>query len=568
MIGLPVGKNKSKLSNKVLAGLVGALALSAIVFSGILPSSSTQQPNYTPQCPIVEIYRPSSYEENKPVLNKIINDEVFRNESVKKMQGAVQIDTSSYDNRPLDVGANLDQFTQFDEFEDYLSKTFPLFYENTQLHKVNYHGLVFIWEGTDSDLKPLLLMGHQDVVPINNDSLSQWDYPPFEAHYDGKYLYGRGSGDCKNLVIGQLEAAEELIKTGFKPRRTVIFSYGFDEEITGIRNQNAQFIEEIFGAKSLYAVMDEGGVSLTDSEGVTMAVVGTGEKGYMDLKVSIQKKGGHSSVPQDHTAIGFMGEIIVQIENNKFPTYFTESNPTYWQYMCLAENSVDIDRTLKRDILMSKFDETSNKRVRDFINGDRLTSYAIKTTQALDIINGGVKSNALPEYVELVINSRVTLEENIEIAFKKFVYDVKKVASENNLGLTVNYPSGKTESFNEESEIGLLTIEPITILEPSFVTPVGDAKWKIFAGSLRHVYEDLAYPNKDPVLVTPGLGTGNTDTKLYWNLTDHIYRYRPGVLPSVTANSHGINEYIEFDGHLQIIAFTFEYILSVDAAED
>jgi Gly-Xaa carboxypeptidase len=528
-----------------------------------------------PTCPTVEKYIPDNYSENKPILNKIINDETFRNQSVIKMQHAVQIDTSSYDDAPLDVGNNLDKFAHFNIFHIFLKETFPLFHKHLELHIVNHFGLVYIWKGSDASLKPLVLMAHQDVVPISPDSLKEWIHDPFSGDYDGKYLYGRGSGDCKNLLIAHFEAVEELIKIEFKPKRTVIFSYGFDEEIIGQRNQNGQYIEQLFGKDSIYAVMDEGGVSMMDIGNTTMAVIGTGEKGYLDLSISIQKKGGHSSVPQDHTAIGIMGDLIVQIENDKFPLYFTDYNPTFWQYVCLAENSVDIDATLKHDILYSQINEKSNLNVLQFINKDRLTSYAIKTTQALDVIHGGVKNNALPEFVELIINSRVALEENIEIAFNKFLKDTEIIANKYNLGLNVKLPYGNdTEEYLPSTDIGILTIKPILILEPSPITPISDRHWEIFAGTVRHIYEDVAYPkrfngsNNDKIIVTPGLGTGNTDTKLYWNLTKHIYRYRPGVLPSVTANSHGINEYIEFDSHLQIIAFIFQYIQSVDQEKD
>lgn len=370
------------------------------------------------KCPSVEIYRPESYIGNKPILEKILFDETFRNQSVLKLQHAVRIDTSMYDDSPLDVGNNLEVFQNFKTFHNSLKNDFPLFHQELELHLVNHFGLVYIWKGSDESLKPLLLMAHQDVVPISEDSLAEWKYKPFSAHYDGKFLYGRGAGDCKNLLIGHFEAVEELIKIGFEPRRTIIFSYGFDEEVMGMRNLNAKFIENIFGSKSIYAVMDEGGVSTIDVQGSTMAVVGTAEKGYIDISISIQKNGGHSSVPQDHTAIGIIGDLIVQIENDKFPTYFTDYNPTYYQYVCLAENAIDIDESFKNDILNSLIDKDANKNVRNIINKDRLTSYAIKTTQALDIIRGGVKANALPEFVELIINSSIALEENVLIAFK------------------------------------------------------------------------------------------------------------------------------------------------------
>lgn len=575
------GKLKDK--HRVFKAL-SVVAVLGLFLLGIVNNHSELCNTYTdsaksgvelPTCPLVSKYLPDTFKENEHILNKIINDGEFRNQSVVKMQKAVRIDTSSYDDLPLDVGNNLPKFAHFNEFHSFLQETFPLFHEKLELNKINHFGLVYIWHGSDSSLKPLLLMAHQDVVPINADSLDEWVHPPFSADYDGKYIYGRGAADCKNLLIGHFEAVEELIKINFKPRRTVIFSYGFDEEIMGARNENGKFIEQIYGKDSIYAVMDEGGVSMMDQGETTMAVVGTGEKGYLDISISIAKTGGHSSVPQDHTAIGIMGDMIVQVENCKFPTYFTEDNPTFYQYVCLAEKSVDIEKSLKYDILHSQLDERSNLNVREFLNKDRFTSYAIKTTQALDVIQGGVKVNALPEFVDLKINSRVTLEENIEIAFDKFLKDTELIANKYNLGLNVVFPygNGTEETFIPPTDVGVMTIKPITILEPSPITPVNDNHWEVFAGTVRHIYEDLAYPGKyanesKQIVVTPGLGTGNTDTKLYWNLTDHIYRYRQGVGPSVNSNSHGINEYIEFDSHLQIIAFIFEYIQSVDEVDD
>lgn len=163
-------------------------------------------------------------------------------------------------------------------------------------------------------------MAHQDTSPINLKTLNQWIHEPFSGDYDGKYLYGRGSGDCKNLLIGHLEAIEELIKIGFKPRRTIILSYGFDEEISGFRNENPKFIENIYGPNSMYAIVDEGGVSLMNVGETQLAVVGTAEKGYLDLSISIEKQGGHSSIVDKRTAIGIMGQLIVEIDNNEMPT--------------------------------------------------------------------------------------------------------------------------------------------------------------------------------------------------------------------------------------------------------
>lgn len=83
--------------------------------------------------------------------------------------------------------------------------------------------------------RPILLMAHEDVVPVNNGTLDQWTYPPFSGTIadgpGGKWIWGRGASDTKNTLIGILEAAEKLIAEGISPARPILISFGFDEEV-------------------------------------------------------------------------------------------------------------------------------------------------------------------------------------------------------------------------------------------------------------------------------------------------------------------------------------------------
>jgi Gly-Xaa carboxypeptidase len=70
-------------------------------------------------------------------------------------------------------------------------------------------------------------------VPVEPITLGQWLHPPYSGFYDGRYIWGRGSADDKSGLTGILASIETLIKKGFKPRRTVVISMGFDEEVSG-----------------------------------------------------------------------------------------------------------------------------------------------------------------------------------------------------------------------------------------------------------------------------------------------------------------------------------------------
>ncbi|KAG7777666.1 hypothetical protein KL930_000565 [Ogataea haglerorum] len=517
------------------------------------------------KCPATKPHRPSTFDSHKQTLLRRLHSEEFRNASAMKLQAAIRTRTEVYDDDPISVEDDFAYWSKFEKFEHLLRSTFPLFYNKTTLHKVNYHGLVYIWEGSDPSLKPLVLMAHQDTVPVSNITLSQWEHDPFSGDYDGEYVYGRGIADCKDQLIGLLEAAEELIINGFSPRRTVIYSFGFDEEVGGPRNKNAEWLEEKYGKDSMYAVLDEGGINLDTIQGVKMSVPGTAEKGYMDLKIILETPGGHSSIPPKHTSIGIIGEMIVELEKSEFPTYFTEQNPAFWEYVCVAEHSPDMDSSVKKSILRAAHDEKANEIARNYIDVELGKGFVVKSTRALDIISGGVKANALPEYVELTINVRIAMEETVETVVKRIITTIEPVVDKYNLGLAFDLDGH--QELKPSKPAGNCLVKVVQAFPPAPLTPTRGNHWNIFSGTILHVYEVVA-PDSRGLVVAPGIGSGNTDTKYYWNLTKHIYRYRPGLLPGVYSKEHGINEYIPMDSHLHLIVFYYEYILSVDETDD
>jgi Gly-Xaa carboxypeptidase len=137
------------------------------------------------------------------------------------------------------------------------------------------------WKGKNESLKPYLFMGYQDVVPVPAVTESRWTYPPYSAHFDGRFIWGRGATDCKNVLIGILEALETLLEKDYTPERTILAGFGFDEEISG--DQGAQAIaknlEETRGEDSLELILDEGGLGTKEMDGAVFALPGLGEKG-------------------------------------------------------------------------------------------------------------------------------------------------------------------------------------------------------------------------------------------------------------------------------------------------
>jgi len=106
-------------------------------------------------------------------------------------------------------------------------------------------------------------------------------------------IWGRGSSDCKNQLTAILEAIELLITSSFVPKRTILLSFGFDEESSGYEGAGslAPVILDRYGKDSIAVIVDEG-AGLSEKWGQLFATPGTGEKGSIDVEIVVRMKGG------------------------------------------------------------------------------------------------------------------------------------------------------------------------------------------------------------------------------------------------------------------------------------
>ncbi|KAK6464234.1 hypothetical protein DFJ63DRAFT_285112 [Scheffersomyces coipomensis] len=522
-------------------------------------------------CPIPKKVNPLPYLYNNQTLHKILHDKDFQLQSREKIIGAVKIPTEVYDNMINPNGAETHEelykleplWENFEKLHHYFEQTFPLVHKHLKVDKVNKFALVFTWEGT-ADKKPILLTAHQDVVPVQKETIDLWTYPPFEGGYDGKFLYGRGVSDCKNLLVGLLETIELLLSEGeFKPERTIILGFGYDEESDGTgAGEISKFLQNKYGTQSLVQIIDEGTTGFTEVEGLKVILPSTSEKGYLDAVIELYTPGGHSSVPPDHTSIGILAQLINKIEDVQFDSIITNANPLLQHLQCIAEHSDSIDIDIKKSILKAHLDQSSNSKVMDYITNQLHSKYLITTSQAIDIISGGVKSNALPEHVSVLVNHRIAVEESVKTVTDKLIGQIEEVATKFDLGIIFDNKEIKKPTIN-----GYFNFTPTMALEPSPVTPASGGSWDIFTGSLRYLYEDLVGSSNETIIASPYVEGGNTDTKSYWDLTPNIFRYEPGIHFS-GGHAHSVDERLILDSHYYIIAFYYYYLQVTDTLTD
>lgn len=498
-------------------------------------------------------------------IDLILHDAEFKKKSIDKLSQAVQIPTEIQDVNP-EPSEDLEYYKYFYEFHDYLEKTFPLIHEHLRLEKVNEIGLLFTWEGSEIDLKPLLFMAHQDVVPVNNKTWDSWEYPPFSGHYDEKndFIWGRGSNDCKNLLIAELEAVEQLLKDDYKPKRTILLSFGFDEESSGpLGAKNlAAFIEDRYGKDSIFSIIDEGGGLVSIDENTYIAAPINAEKGYVDVVITVNGRGGHSSVPPDHTTIGVAADLITVLEDHPFDFDFETDNPLYAALTCIAEHSDKVPRSLKKAILGASRDAKDKAALTNFLSHDPRFRDLIRTTRAIDIVSGGIKANALPEVTSFLVNHRIDIHSSVNATVSRDLQYARKIAKKYGYGLM-----NQDEVLIPETDLGYIQVFVGKSLEPAPVSPTSGPVWDLIAGTIQDVFENGVFAEQPDVdiYVTTILMSGNTDTRYYWNLSKNIYRFAASIIdPSTMKTIHSVDEHVSVASHLSAIAFIYEYIVNVD----
>lgn len=490
----------------------------------------------------------------------------FLNASVPRLAGAVQIPTQSYD----DMGP-IGEDSRWDVMYDiakYLEVTFPLVHNTLQLDKVNTHGLLFTWEGSDPSLKPTVLMAHQDTVPVEKSTIGQWTHPPWSGEFDGRYVWGRGASDCKNSLVGILEAVELLIDAGFAPKRTLVLSFGFDEEISGGEGagQLAPAILGRYGKDGVAIIVDEGS-GIVKQWGTLFGTPAVAEKGYIDVDVVVRMPGGHSSIPPKHNGIGIMGELITAIEAHTYQPHLHDENPYLGALQCGAAYSAEFPSKLKKELR-----RRGTKNVESCHQEDRLALEAAKesdmikyfftTSVAADLISGGAKINALPERTVLTVNHRVNVGDRTSDVKNHLTGVAAKVANKYNLTLH-SFPEdgGETPSSITLKVAFGATLEPAPVSPTSVIEGETNA-WSVLAGTTRALYGE-------ELIMAPGLSTGNTDTKFYWDLTGNIYRYMPAYdeEDSGLGNIHTVDERASMVGHVKAVRWFSMFVRNMDEAD-
>lgn len=450
-------------------------------------------------------------------VNSIIEYDVDSLDAIRHLSDAIKIKTISHDNNIMTDAIKT-------SFHNFLETRYPLVHQ--KMEKISMNGsLLFTLSGSNGDLNPVVFMGHYDVVPING----VWDHEPFSGDIANGAIYGRGSLDNKNIVLACLEAMEHLLSIGYQPTRTIMFSFGHDEEIGGSEG-TARIVEYLKdqGIKPK-AVYDEGGFitnGVIKGVQVPMAVIGIAEKGIASFNLTIEGHGGHSSMPRAETTLGILSSAIVRIQNNPMPYLVSKPAEVFFAgagpHMSFLSRMAIANRWLLESVLISSLSK-GNK-----------TNAVVRTTIAPTIINGGNKSNIVPASVSAVVNARIIPGQTIA-EVKQYLIDV------------INDPRIKVT-------VGDLAVEA------SVVSPMGGFGYNALTKSINQIFPDA--------VVSGYLTISGTDSRYYNQICDNVYRFNPLMMTSDDIDLlHGGNEQIKVESYLRSIQFYIELIKKISGSE-
>ncbi len=429
-----------------------------------------------------------------------------------------------------DARFNVDQFLAL---RTLLQQRFPRVHARLKRELVGELSLLYTWEGSDPQAPPVMLMAHQDVVPVAPGTEGDWREPPFSGVVKDGYVWGRGAWDDKGNLLAQLEAVELLLASGYQPPRTVYLAYGADEEVGGLRG--AARVAALLKSRGIRLdfVLDEGLLVL---DGVVpglrqpAALIGVAEKGYLSVVLKVSATPGHSSMPpaRGSSAIAMMSAALKRLDARHLPAGIRGVAGEMFE--TLAPEMGGFSRVALSNLWL--FGPLVQKQLEQSAS----TNASLRTTTALTIVNAGNKENVLPGRAEATVNFRILPGDSKEQVLAHVRSQMEAVV-----------PPGQFELYALPGAV-----------DASKVAPTGSVQYRVLNRTIREVFPDA--------LVAPGLMIAATDSMHFGEISDHIFKFSPvRATAEDLKRFHGTNERLGVANYAEAIRFYHRLITQLGA---
>jgi acetylornithine deacetylase/succinyl-diaminopimelate desuccinylase-like protein len=267
-------------------------------------------------------------------------------------------------------------------------------------------GLVAILAGSSKTAKPMLLLGHLDVVEAKR---ADWTRDPFTFIEENGYFYGRGTADMKAMDATWVDALMRFKQSGHKFKRTIKLALTCGEETTYAFN-GAQWLAQ--NRPELIAAafaLNEGGGGRTDGHGkLVVQSIQVGEKAVQNYHLETVNAGGHSSIPIRDNAIYELSDALTKVRDHEFPVKFTDTTRVFFAKVGATRG----DELGKAMLALAQ--NPADSAAEMIVSKDRSYHSMLRTTCVATLLDGGHANNALPQRATANVNCRIFPGETVE----------------------------------------------------------------------------------------------------------------------------------------------------------
>lgn len=431
-----------------------------------------------------------------------------------KLQAAIQIPTVAHPD-------HLDP-KDFTRFHEQLRSDFPLLHQHLELTEVGEHGLLFHWAGESAE-RPVVLMAHQDVVPVEGD----WQFPGFSGEIAEGQIWGRGTLDDKGCLIAICEAVERHLEEGFVPAQDVWLSFGANEEITGI-DAVAAVAELRRRDIRPWLVIDEGGAIAHEAFPTVappLGVIGVSEKGTAHVELTVEDRGGHASMPSKWGPTARLARAIVRLEQHPFPA--NVPGPTLEMIERLANHA----SALLRPVLANAT-RLSPVIDRALVAAGPESAAMVRTTTTVTTLAGSPANNVIASKATAGVNVRIMVGETVE----QVLAHLRKVIKDK-----------------------AVQVELISGSEPSPISPYeNDPAFTAITSTIEEVFPDA--------VATPYVMMAATDSRFFTQICERVYRFAPFRMTKQQREAiHSYDERIGVEDFLTGIDWYYRFLARAGA---
>lgn len=452
--------------------------------------------------------------------------------AVERLVGALRLSSAPPEaSEALETG-------RVDAFRRYLERSFPSLHETLRREDLPGPSLLYVWEGTRSELAPVLLLGAGNIRARSQPAPEAGARPPFEEVVDGGYVRGRGVREVQGPLLALLEAVDGLVRRGFRPERTVLLALGRDT-----RTGQAEAAEAMAGRLAERGfrpewILAEGGAVTTGAlPGVRqpVALVGVTEKGRLSLELLARGPEGDPAVPPERTAAGSLARAVAALQRDSAPPPLHE--PIRELLAQVGPHADPGTRMLVANLWLFA------GPVAEAFSADPLGAAVLRTTVVATHLETAASREGVPGEARAILEVGLAPWDSPAAAQTRMEDRIRRELGEDVMG-----GEGEVEVELRFREAGTPVVAPAPI--PSTDAP----GYQALRRAIHRTFPDV-------VTVAPWVTPRPTSARHYSELSGNMYRFIPlRTNREDLEYPSGADDRLSVEGYLQMVRFYAELL--------